>query len=177
MLARSRKSALRLGLSLLVAIPLFLAMISPASASETITCIPVFKSGEQTVFTHEFVRAAGPNTFWVEHGYHYASANNCGGDSVMQFVNRYTVFGNGNFHARGWGTFSGTLWNGQRLTQPGSIDVRVIVNGMLDKGIIEANFYFQHGSGGYANLHGQIREVIDFNAGTDVNVLQYHFDP
>jgi hypothetical protein len=177
MFARFGKSALRLGLSLVVVIPPFLAMISSASASEEITCIPVFAPGESPIFTYEFVRTAGPNTWLTEHVYNATSANNCTGASVMEFVNRYTVYANGNFHARGWGTFSGTLWNGHGFTEPGSIDVRVVVNGMLDKGIIEANFYFQGGSGGYANLHGRIREVIDLRAGTDVDTASYHFDP
>jgi hypothetical protein len=95
-------------------------------------------------------------------------------------VSKYTVYANGDFHARGWGTFVGSYRDASGAFRSGTYDYRVVVNGSpATTGLIVVHFQIVSGTDGLANLHGQIREVIDLRTKppTIHDVVQYHFDP
>ena len=177
MLAKSRGPAFRLGLPLLVLMALLLVMVPSASATASMTCVTT--GGEETPHIMGLVRRAGPNTFFTE-TFTAHLVTTCG-EGVNRLENRFTVFSNGDFHARGFGTYTGSIRDASGTLRSGTFDFNVVVNGSPAKtGIIAVKFTIVGGTGGLANIHGQISQVIDLNPANPPccpGVLEYHFDP
>ncbi len=173
MLARFGKSALRLGLCLAVVIPLFLAMISSASASEEITC--TFDPRGPAGGTGEFVRQAGPNSFFV--GTTWGITDSSCLKVTMSAESRHVVYADSDFRVFLWGTSEGSVWDGNGFTEPGAVTLRIITYGSPEAGIATTQFIFMHGTGGLAGLHGQCTMLTDWRAGTASETCEYHFDP